>query len=50
LNFPADADHLGRLLEETRTLSLAESEVLQGLSEGDTLIILPGGPLLPFGG
>jgi len=29
LNFPADADHLGRLQEETRTLSLAESEVLQ---------------------
>ena len=28
----------------------AESEVLQGLSEGDTLLILPGGPRLPFGG
>ena len=28
----------------------AESEVLQGLSEGDTLVILPGGLRLPFGG
>jgi HlyD family secretion protein len=26
------------------------SEVLQGLSEGDTLVILPSGPRLPFGG
>jgi len=27
-----------------------ESEVVQGLNEGDVLIILPGGPSLPFGG
>ncbi|MGH2592737.1 MAG: efflux RND transporter periplasmic adaptor subunit, partial [Anaerolineae bacterium] len=28
----------------------AESEVLQGLNEGDVLIIMPGNPLLPLGG
>ena len=28
----------------------AESEVLQGLSEGDVLIIMPSNPLLPLGG
>lgn len=27
-----------------------ESEVLQGLNEGDVLVILPSGPQLPFGG